>query len=48
MLQYFEKFIQAHFAKDSINDSFGPCILAKEPAKLDVLSCIITVDQNDS
>ena len=42
-LVIFYKFIQAQFAKDSINDSFGLCILVEKLAKLIILSCIFTV-----
>ena len=39
MMQLFDKFIQAQFAKDSINDSFSFCILTEKLAKLVFLSC---------
>ena len=42
MSQFFEKFIQAQFAKDSINDFFGLCLLTE---KLAILSCIIAMSQ---
>ena len=45
MSQFFEKFIQAQFAKNSINDFFGLCLLTEKLAKLAILSCIIAMSQ---
>ena len=40
MLQFFDKFIQAQLAKDSINDFFGLCILVEKFSEPVTLSCI--------